>query len=133
MIQFRNMLKEGALLSGAALLALTPLAVSAQTKAKETATQRSETERANTARLNAEQAAKSRMEGAAYQARVDNVVATEQRNEAVFESETAQYEQEKAEAAQHAAAERLQWEADVKACEAGDKSRCGTTPPADPK
>ena len=127
MMNFHKMSVSGSICA-ALLLVGAPTAALAKEPAKKASVQRAE-EVSATARLNAEQAAKAKAEADAYQARVGAVVATEQRNEAVFENATAAYEQDKAATAQHAAAERLQWEADVKACEAGDKTRCAAPSP----
>lgn len=88
-------------------------------------------ERANTARLNAEQRAKAEAEQAAYDAQVAAAAQQVANSQAEFAEETAIYEAEKARVAAMSAEERMQWEADVVACKAGDISRCAqpATPP----
>lgn len=82
-----------------------------------------------TARLNAEQAAKSQREAEAYEARLRASQQAGERGQEEFTAQTEVYEENKAEAAQQAADVRLKWEADVRACKAGDKTRCGATEP----
>ncbi|WP_033073183.1 hypothetical protein [Sphingopyxis sp. MWB1] len=81
-------------------------------------------ERANTARLNAEQAARAKTDNIVYEQEVSAATQQVAHDEAEFVDETAAYEAEKARIAAEAAAERLQWEADVAACKAGDRNRC---------
>lgn len=106
-------------LAGAAFMALaSPFAVTAQ---QQTA---NAPELSGTALLNKQQAEKSAQEAAAFNARVVAAEQSEASSEALFQARTQSYEAEKQLVADHAADERIQWEADVKACEAGDKSRC---------
>ncbi len=86
-------------------------------------------ERANTARLNADQLAKASAETQAYQAQVAAREQQEAASQAEFAKETADYEAEKARIAAMSAEERIQWEADVAACKAGDTSRCAAPQP----
>ena len=86
-------------------------------------------ERANTARLNAEQLAKANAETQAYDAQVAAREQQEASSQAEFAKETADYEAEKARVAAMSAEERIQWEADVAACKAGDTSRCAKPQP----
>ncbi|HET6537394.1 MAG TPA: hypothetical protein VFG34_04685 [Sphingopyxis sp.] len=77
-----------------------------------------------TARLNAEQVARAKAEEADYAARVKAAEDSVARNQAEFEAQTAAYEKAKAEAATRATEIRMRWEADVRACKNGDRSRC---------
>lgn len=122
--------KSIALASSILMVMAAPVMVQAQSPAAKTMTakDRAAAEQSATARLNAEQAAKAKLEAEAYQARVSAAEATVAQERAEFGAETATYEQRKAEAARAAARERLTWEADVKACEAGDTSRCAPPP-----
>lgn len=90
-------------------------------------------ERANTARLNAEQQAKAKAETDAYNARVAAAAQAEAAAQATFAQETATYEAEKARVAAMSAEERIQWEADVEACKAGDTTRCAHPATPQPK
>lgn len=110
------------------LLSALPVAVIAQTPEKMVASPKAE-EVSGTARLNAEQAAKSRREAEAYEARVQASQQAVEQGQEEFAIRTEVYEDDKARAAQHAADVRLKWEADVIACKAGDKTRCGTAEP----
>lgn len=104
----------------AAVVAVTacaaPMMVSAQTE--KTA------ELSGTALLNKQQQEKAARDNAEYAARVAAAERSVASGEEVFQARTDAYEAEKARVADNAATERLQWEADVKACEDGDKSRC---------
>lgn len=86
-------------------------------------------ERASTARLNADQLAKASAETQAYSAQVAAREQQEASAQAEFAKETADYEAEKARVAAMSAEERIQWEADVAACKAGDTSRCAAPQP----
>ena len=81
-------------------------------------------EKANTAKLNADQLAKAQAETDAYNARVAANAQQEAAAQSTFLAETSAYEAEKARVAAMSAEERIQWEADVAACKAGDKTRC---------
>lgn len=81
-------------------------------------------EKTNTAKLNAEQLAKAQAETDAYNARVAANAQQEAAAQSTFLQETATYEAEKARVAAMSAEERIQWEADVAACKAGDTTRC---------
>ena len=81
-------------------------------------------EKASTAKLNADQLAKAQAETDAYNARVAANAQQEAAAQSTFLQETAAYEAEKARVAAMSAEERIQWEADVAACKAGDKKRC---------
>lgn len=86
-------------------------------------------EKASTAKLNAEQLAKAQAETDAYNARVAANAQQEAAAQSTFLQETATYEAEKARVAAMSAEERIQWEADVAACKAGDSSRCAHPQP----
>lgn len=88
-------------------------------------------ERANTARLNAEQRARGEAEKAAYEQQLAAAAQQEASSQATFAEETATYEAEKARVAAMSAKERIEWEAAVAACKAGDTTRCAkpATPP----
>lgn len=77
-----------------------------------------------TALLNKQQQEKSAQENAAYQARVAAAEQSEASSQAEYQARTQAYEAEKERIAAEAAQKRLQWEADVRACEAGQKERC---------
>ena len=81
-------------------------------------------EKANTAKLNADQLAKAQAETDAYNARVAANAQQDAAAQSTFLAETSAYEAEKARVAAMSAEERIQWEADVAACKAGDKTRC---------
>lgn len=88
-------------------------------------------ERANTARLNAEQASRAHADNVTYEQEVSAVAQQTAHDQAVFAEETAAYEAEKARIAAQAEEQRLryeadvaQWQADVAACKAGDRTRC---------
>lgn len=81
-------------------------------------------EKANTATLNADQLAKAQAETDAYNARVAANAQQEAAAQSTFLEETSAYEAEKARVAAMSAEERIQWEADVAACKAGDTTRC---------
>lgn len=81
-------------------------------------------ERLNTARLNAEQASRAKAETTTYQQEVSAAAQQVAHDQAEFADETAAYEAEKARVAAMSAEERMKWEADVAACNAGDTTRC---------
>lgn len=128
-LMWKNISRNSVAVVGGALMALSVSAL-AQTEAEKPVTgqARAQAEQVSTARLNAEQAAKAKWEAEAYQARINAAQASVAQEQAEFGAETASYEQQKAAIAEKAARERLQWEADVNACQAGDKSRCAPTP-----
>lgn len=86
-------------------------------------------ERSNTARLNADQLAKANAETQAYEAQVAARDQQQAAAQSEFARETEAYEAEKARVAAMSAEERIQWEADVAACKAGDTSRCAAPQP----
>ncbi|WP_428629704.1 hypothetical protein [Sphingopyxis sp.] len=85
-------------------------------------------ERSNTARLNAEQASRAKAETTTYEQEVSAAAQQVAHDQSEFAEETAVYEAEKARVAAMSAEERMNWEADVAACKAGDTTRCA--PPA---
>lgn len=87
-------------------------------------------ERSNTARLNAEQASRAKSDNTTYAQEVSAAQQQVAHDQQVFTDETATYEAEKARVAAMSAEERMQWEADVAACKAGDTTRCAA--PAKP-
>ena len=117
------MMKSMFLAATAALMvSAAPMVATAQVQpAKATADAK---ELSGTALLNKMQQEKAARENAEYEARVAAANQSVTRNEAQFQARTDAYEAEKHRVADQAADERLKWEADVKACEAGDKSRC---------
>lgn len=84
-----------------------------------------------TALLNKQQNEKAARDNAAYEARMAAANQSVASSAEIFQTQTDAYEAEKHRVADQAADERLQWEADVKACEAGEKRRCAA--PADPE
>lgn len=84
-------------------------------------------EKAATASLNQQQAARLKAQAdaeSAEQARYDAALADYNAKVAEFEAATAKYEAQKARLASMSAKERIQWEKDTAACNAGDATRC---------
>jgi hypothetical protein len=140
------MLKQNKTMAVAAILMLAmPLAATAKTESAQTPPQShpqakqghaatapksakahgsTAAEISGTALLNKQQQEKSAQQNAAYQARVAAAEQSQASSQAEYQARTEAYEADKARVAEKAAEQRLQWEADVRACEAGQKQRC---------
>ncbi|MCC2602325.1 hypothetical protein [Sphingopyxis yananensis] len=119
------MLALGAPLAAASAAAPVSATKAEAASAKDAKPNRSTAEEmSGTALLNKQQQEKSAQENAAYQARVAAAEQSEASSQAEYQARTQAYEAEKERVAAEAAQKRLQWEADVRACEAGQKERC---------
>lgn len=113
------------LMAGASAAAPVSATKAEAANGKDTKPNRSTAEEiSGTALLNKQQQEKSAQENAAYQARVAAAEQSEASSQAEYQARTRAYEAEKERVAAEAAQKRLQWEADVRACEAGQKERC---------